>query len=185
MTEPGPDSAGTPAGAGQPPAGQPPAGQPPAGQPPPGQAPPAPRGGGYNTGTDADRRKALDSIYDYTKTVITVATGTVALTATFLGKDLYQGTSLGLIVASWTCLGVSILFGIVGMGTYISQYAESDIRPRRSGAEYASLVQVLGLVAGLVLLGLFALDNARSRPAPAAPAPATSVSPTGTPGPTR
>src|ERR687890_1659209 len=111
--------------------------------------------GGYNTGKDADRRKALDSIYDYNKTVITIATGTVALTATFLGKDLYRGTALPLIIASWVCLGASILFGIVVMGAYISQYSESDIRPRRSSIEYLSLIQVLSLISGLVLLGLF------------------------------
>src|SRR4051794_34756389 len=131
-------------------------------RPPRKAAPSAP--GGYNTGTDADRRKALDSIYDYNKTVITIATGTVALTATFLGKDLYQGTALPFIILSWVCLGASILFGIVVMGAYISQYAESDIRPRRSSIEYLSLVQVLSLIFGLVLLGLFAIDNARSRP---------------------
>ena len=134
--------------------------------------PPGPRpSAGYNTGADADLRKALDSIYDYNKTIITVATGTIALTATFLGKDLSVGSSLGLIISSWTCLGVSILMGMLGMGSYISQYAESNIKPRRGGVEYLSLLQILALVSGLVLLGLFAIDNARSRPPPAAPQP--------------
>jgi hypothetical protein len=118
-----------------------------------------PAGNKYNQGADADLRKALDSIYDYGKTLITLATGTVALSATFLGKDLFHGRATSWLIASWISLLVSIVIGIIGMGQYISQYAESDIRPRRSGAEYVSLMQVLTLLAGLVCLVYFAIQN--------------------------
>lgn len=114
---------------------------------------------GYNEGTETDRRKALDSIYDYVKTLITLATGTVALSATFLSKDLPHGHASSWLVASWIALLLSILLGIFGMGQYISQYAESDIRPRHSGAEALCLAQVLALLAGLVLLAYFATQN--------------------------
>lgn len=114
----------------------------------------------YNAGEPSDLRKALDSVYDYNKSLITVATGTVALSATFL-KDLYAGEALGLLIAAWTTLGVSVFAGMIGMGAYVSQYAESDLRPRRALPEYASLVQLLAVVVGLCLLGGFAIENAR------------------------
>lgn len=113
----------------------------------------------YNQGNDADLRKALDSIYDYNKTLITLATGTIALSATFLGKDLFHGKGVSWLIASWVVLLISIALGIIGLGQYISQYAESQIKPRRSGAEYISLGQVLTLLAGLGCLVYFAVQN--------------------------
>lgn len=115
--------------------------------------------GDYNKGNDADKRKALDSIYDYNKTLITLATGTIALSATFLGKDVPHGKEVSWLIASWAVLLLSIIIGIVGMGQYISQYAESDIKPRRSAAEGITLFQMLALVGGLVCLVYFAVQN--------------------------
>jgi hypothetical protein len=120
---------------------------------------PPKRAGGYNQGAGSDLRKALDAVNDYNKTLITIATGTVALTATFL-KDLYHGRSINFLVASWSVLGLSVLAGMVSMGDYINQYAETKISPRRGVAEYASLVQFLGVLTGLGLFGYFAVRNA-------------------------
>jgi hypothetical protein len=113
----------------------------------------------YNTGTEDDRRRALDSIYDYNKTLITLATGTIALSATFLGREIPRGGGTAWLVASWVVLLISILLGIVGMGQYINQYAESRIKPRRSGVEYISLAQILILLVGLGCLAYFATQN--------------------------
>jgi hypothetical protein len=113
----------------------------------------------YNRGKDEDLRKALDSIYDYNKTLITLATGTIALSATFLGKNVSHSKSVNWLIASWVVLLISIVIGIIGMGQYISQYAESKVAPRRSGAEYVSLFQVLALLGGLACLVYFAVQN--------------------------
>jgi hypothetical protein len=113
----------------------------------------------YNKGEEADRRKALDSIYDYIKTLITLATGTIAVSATFLGKDVPHSKSVDWLIASWVVLGISIVIGIVGMGEYINQYAESNIKPRRSFAEVLSFLQVLALLGGLACLAYFAVQN--------------------------
>jgi hypothetical protein len=127
--------------------------------PPPPEPSRPPAGRSYNKGSGEDLRKALDAISDYNKTLITIATGTVALTATFL-KDLYHGHSINFVVAAWIVLGVSVLAGMISMGDYISQYAETDLRPRRGVAEYASLVQLLCVLTGLGLFGYFAVQNA-------------------------
>lgn len=133
----------------------------------------------YNTGTGEDRRKALDAILEYNKTLITLATGTLALSATFIGKELYRGRSVRWLVFSWIALGVSLLFGAVGIGAHISQYAESDIQPRRSQSEYFSLGQLVTLAAGLAMLGYFAIDNSTS-PRVNSPLVSTTIAPTGT-----
>lgn len=52
----------------------------------------------YNRGEEADLRKAFDSIYDYNKNLIAIATGTVALSATFLGRNVYHGVDLSWLV---------------------------------------------------------------------------------------
>jgi hypothetical protein len=89
---------------------------------------------------------------------------------------VYQGSHLSLLVLSWLSLGCSMLAGVVGMGGYISQYAESDIRPRRSAVEYCSLVQVLALMLGLTLLAIFAVQNASNRTQPSLPPPVVPTS---------
>ena len=121
-------------------------------------------GAEYNQGSADDKRKALDAAYDYNKTLITLATGTIALSATFLGTALYQGVELAWLIASWAVFGASIVLGLLGLGAYISQYAESDARPRRSAVEVFSLLQVLAVITGLALLGYFAIKNAEHRP---------------------
>jgi hypothetical protein len=40
-----------------------------------------------------------------------------------------------------------------------NQYAESDIKPRHSLAEFLSLLQVLALLGGLACLAYFAVKN--------------------------
>jgi hypothetical protein len=62
----------------------------------------------YNEGSDEDRRRALDSIYDYIKTLITLATGTVALSATFLAKDMPHSKGVWWLISSWIVLGAKI-----------------------------------------------------------------------------
>lgn len=134
--------------------------QPDAGQnrqqmPPPHMPAPA---AGYNSGSLDDRRKALDAISDYVKTLITIATGSVALSATFL-KDLYHGRALSLLVWAWSLLGASVLFGLVAIGGVVAQLAESDLRPRRGIVEYMALLQLLAALAGLALFAWFAVRN--------------------------
>ena len=113
----------------------------------------------YNGGKGDDLRKALDSIYDYTKTLITLATGTIAISATFLGKDFSHGHATRWLIASWITLLASIVVGIVGIGRYTVNTRESEIRPRHSLVETLGLIQVLALLAGLALLVYFATQN--------------------------
>ena len=55
--------------------------------------------------------------------------------------------------------GVVHFNGILGMGQYISQYAESNMKPRRGGAEVFSLAQISTLFGGLGCLAYFAVQN--------------------------
>lgn len=126
-------------------------------QPPPAHSGPV-GSGGYNAGTDDDRRAALNVICDYVKTLITIATGSVALSATFLAS-LYHGHALSQLVWAWGLLGGSVVVGLLVIGTVIEQFAQGDLRPRRSGAEYLALFQLLLTLAGLALFAWFAVRN--------------------------
>ena len=71
----------------------------------------------HNSGSEADRKQALEGIFAYNKTLMALATGTVALSATFLSKGLYQGKDLWMIEASWATFGVSLFLGLVALGS--------------------------------------------------------------------
>jgi hypothetical protein len=117
----------------------------------------------YNTGTGEDRRKAIDAISDYNKLLISLATGTIVLSATFLEK-FYRGTSLHLLILAWAALGLSVVFGLFSYGEYINQLAESNIKPRHGRLEILSLFQWGELFAGVVLFGFFVVNNVTKKP---------------------
>jgi hypothetical protein len=117
----------------------------------------------YNKGEPEDRRRALSGAVDYTKLLTTLATGTIVLTATFLG-EFYAGHMLSLLIASWAALGLSVLAGLVAFGEYISQLAESKLQVRRGLMEGANLLQWFLLVAGVALFAIFAVSNVTSSP---------------------
>jgi len=112
----------------------------------------------YNGGDPADRREALKGAVDYTKLLTTLATGTVVLTATFLGQ-FYSGHHIGRLIASWIVLGASVLAGLVAFGEYVSQFAESTLKVRRGTMEAANLLQWVLLAVGVGLFASFAISN--------------------------
>jgi hypothetical protein len=117
----------------------------------------------YNTGTPEDLRKALEAFAEYNKLLITLATGTVVLSATFLEK-FYTGKSLHLLIASWSSLGLSVVLGVITLGESINQLAESRFRIRRGTLEVLSLLQWLSVFAGVGLFAAFVINNVTSSP---------------------
>lgn len=92
---------------------------------------------------------------------MTLAAGTVALSATFLGQGLYRGVALNWLYAAWSALALSVFLGSVLFGKYISDLAESvDPKPRQGLMEILSFLQFILLLAGFVCLGVFAIKNA-------------------------
>jgi hypothetical protein len=117
----------------------------------------------HNTGERQDRREALKGAVDYTKLLTTLATGAVLLSATFLDK-FYAGRLIGLLIASWIVLGLSVLAGLIAVGEYISQFAESTLKVRRGMMEVANLFQWFLLVTGIGLLAAFVVANVTTGP---------------------
>ncbi len=111
-----------------------------------------------NTGTEGDRREALKAIADLTRIQIGLSTGAVILSATFLEK-FYKGEVLETLVAAWACFGLSVLFGLMAYGQYVSQLAESNLTVRRGALECLSLLQWAALAAALGLFGYFVVTN--------------------------
>jgi hypothetical protein len=118
----------------------------------------------YNQGGPTDRREALRTTVAYTTLLTTLATGTIVLSATFLDK-FYTGHDIGLLIASWAILGISILAGLVAIGDSVNQFAESTLKVRRSAMEVANLCQFLLLIIGLILFAVFVTSNVTAAPA--------------------
>lgn len=116
----------------------------------------------HNGGTEEDRRDALDAIADFTKLLVSLATGTVVLSATFL-ETFYEGRSINLLITSWSLTGLSVLLGVVAFGQYIAQLAESNLKPRQSGVEYLNLAQLLTFAIGVALFAIFAVKNVTAK----------------------
>jgi hypothetical protein len=110
-----------------------------------------------------DQRQALQGVVDYTKLLITLATGTVVISATFLDK-FYAGEDKGLLIAGWVLLGVSVFAGFLAHGHYISKLGRSNLAVKGGGMETSNLVQLGCVVFGVVLFTIFVLFNLTAQP---------------------
>ena len=111
-----------------------------------------------NTGSEQDRRAALQAIADWTRIVTSLSAGSIMLSATFL-QQFYQGEAFWLLVSSWELFGLSVFVGLIGMGQRISQLAESDFRVRGGTLENLGLIQSGAFLAAVITFFLFALQN--------------------------
>jgi hypothetical protein len=113
----------------------------------------------YNTGDKDDKRAALTMVATYATSLLTLATATIALSATFI-KDLYQGQDLWALLMAWGLLAASMVAAFLTLGQNISLLAESDLRPRRGLIEILGLVHLILVLAGLAFFAFFAVQNA-------------------------
>jgi hypothetical protein len=118
---------------------------------------------GYNTGSADDRRAALDATFQFTQALIAIATGTVVFSATFLDR-IFTGSFRGLLIAAWLVLGLSVVFGVLAFGAYVSKLAESNFVVRRTDVELFNLLQLIALCAGVGLFALFAVRGITEGP---------------------
>ncbi|MBT2491386.1 hypothetical protein J7E96_23250 [Streptomyces sp. ISL-96] len=137
---------------------------------------------GHNTGIAEDKRAALNSIGTLTNSLITLATGTLALTVALL-KNIYGDHLVWAMWLGWGLLAASIFIGVVVLGQQISLLAESALKPRGGLLEWLGLIHLIFVVAGLVFLGFFAAANVEVG-ATGGSSPVPNHSPTKTPAPT-
>lgn len=129
-----------------------------------------------NQGCESDRREAMKAANELSKLIITLSTGSFVVSATFLEK-FYNGHDLALLIVSWALIGGSTLLGLLAIGNYVSQLAESDLRPRTTMTEWFALGQWVFFLIGIVLFGIFVVQNVKDlKPAPAKPATTTQAS---------
>ncbi|HKP88510.1 MAG TPA: hypothetical protein VJT75_00910 [Thermoleophilaceae bacterium] len=112
---------------------------------------------------DQDVRSAIAVVADMARLLITIATGAVVLSATFLEK-FYAGESLELLEASWVVFGFCILMGYVSLGEVTRQYDESDLQVRRGPLEAYGFLQLLAFLGGGALFAFFVAANLSANP---------------------
>src|SRR5579871_3640682 len=125
-----------------------------------------PGGGGGGGGGDPGENgsaKALGVIDGYTKMLIALAAGIVALSAVFL-DNFFHGHDVWSIELAWVFCGLSALAGILARAAYISQLLSAAGRKRRDMLELLSMLQWLTLVVGVVFLGSGVIANVDASP---------------------
>ena len=115
--------------------------------------------GNYNTGGEEDKRAAHTMIATFVTSLLTLATATITLSATFL-QNLYRGQFLWALLVAWGLLAASMLAAFLTLGENISLLAESKLRPRHGRLEGLGLIHFLLVILGLVFFGFFAVTNA-------------------------
>ena len=109
------------------------------------------------------RKKSLDFTLEWSKQIITLSTGIVVLSATFLSDmPSIKIGSVNLLRISWGLFIVSILFGIVVIGGLIAQLNQG--KPEKINAfanpiRISSLIQIISFIGGLILFAIFAILN--------------------------
>jgi hypothetical protein len=119
----------------------------------------SPSGDEYNKGSEEDKRAAHTMIATYVTSLLTLATATITLSATFL-QNLYRGQVLWALFVAWGVLAGSMVVAFLTLGQNISLLAESDLRPRRGVLEIVGLIHLLMVIIGLAFFAYFAVKNA-------------------------
>ncbi|WP_367141232.1 MULTISPECIES: hypothetical protein [Streptomyces] len=119
---------------------------------------------------------ALSQIVELTKTLITVSTGTLALSATLL-KNFGSDSYLPLLYGAWAALATSTVFGILAILESIGNLARISIKNpvRNNTLQWCNGVQLAALLTGLTLLGIFAVANVNK---PSEKPPPSGIKPT-------
>ena len=120
------------------------------------------------------QKKAFDFVSDYTKQLITLATGIITLTVTFLGDELKASSvwSKSLLIASWGLFTLSICFGIMRLMALtgnldpIKQGTKPNLTITSANVRKTGMAQILAFALGLflsVVFGIFQLFNEPSK----------------------
>ncbi|MBI4286288.1 MAG: hypothetical protein HY670_10410 [Chloroflexi bacterium] len=103
--------------------------------------------------------QGVKSIADLAKLQITLATGTIVFSGTFL-KDLVKGplpdNLRNLVIISWILFGAAILFGVLIHGRYITLVSRSDYDVGDITLVVLGVLQQVSFFAGVTFFGIFA-----------------------------
>jgi len=114
-------------------------------------------------GGDEEKREALRSVVNLARLLLSLAVGTIVLSATLL-QTIYVGRCLLLLEIAWLLLGVSLFYGYRVHARYITQLNRSELTVTGTKIERFSRNQVLSIAAGLILFAIFVAINIDSGP---------------------
>jgi hypothetical protein len=95
-------------------------------------------------------KKAFDSALDLTKQLITLSTGTLALTATFIKDILKVDTAKGipyryLLFTTWGLMLFSVFCGLLAYGAITGTLEGADINPGKRISPFNSNIRIWAL----------------------------------------
>jgi hypothetical protein len=108
------------------------------------------------------KREALDAGLRLARLLLSVAAGTIVLSATLL-QTVYVGRSHCLLLVAWGALAISLILGYFAYAEYVNRLEEADPDPKGL-FEGLSLLQVITIFVGLVLFAIFVAINLSAGP---------------------
>lgn len=107
--------------------------------------------------------KAVESALEWSKQIITLSTGTLVISGTFI-RNVFSGViaSKAWIFWSWALLSVSILTGILYLGTLckmLNDGKSENLDIYSWPSRFFALIHVLSFFSGMVLFVIFIYMN--------------------------
>lgn len=117
-------------------------------------------------GTQDAKLKAFDTVLEWSKQIVTIAAALLIFSTTFIKEvvpDSETMSAQGVLIASWSTLLISVIFGICVMGALAASLNETQNVDELDVFEFQtrimSLCQFFLFLVGIVLFMWFVLCN--------------------------
>ena len=125
--------------------------------------------------------KAFDVVLEWTKQVVTIASATLVLSATFV-KDMLSGKVVhqGCLTWAWVLLLVAVVSGVFVIGATVASLNKKDLDAFGGMIGWTAIFQVVAFLIGMILFLYFAganLSVRRDQPSESKPASAAASQP--------
>ncbi|MFA4819957.1 MAG: hypothetical protein WC613_03275 [Candidatus Aenigmatarchaeota archaeon] len=103
--------------------------------------------------------EALKSAESLSKQIMTLSTGIIVLSATFLKDFFSKPIHLEILGASWIFLSISIILGLLSLGAIIDNMNRHKYDIHEGHARKMTLIQEIAFFLGIIGFWVFALLN--------------------------
>ena len=106
------------------------------------------------------RKDSIKIVQDITKQLITLASGILALSATFLRSIVGSSpTAICLICTSWILITASIVFGILTLSSLVNKLKNNKYEPFATPTTIPAIIQWVTFIAGITFFWIFVIVN--------------------------
>ena len=105
------------------------------------------------------KKDSIKLVQDITKQLITLASGILVLSATFLSDIIRSPSSSILLTLSWTSITLSIVAGLLTLSSLVNNLKKNIYEAFRKETTLPAIFQWVFFVSGIVLFWIFIVVN--------------------------